>query len=100
MKKKTTGIKLIPPEHEAGLFGCVFGFLSVFKIPCDFALLSAALLLMGLFFAVVCLAGRYTKLLIILTCLVYAWLIYKNFDLLLEGGSVAEEVLYRVISAY
>ena len=118
MKKKPTGIKLIQLEHEAGLgervlglsvlliyfylglFGCVFGFLSVFKIPCDFALLSAALLLMGLFFAVVCLAGRYTKLLIILTCLVYAWLIYKNFDLLLEGGSVAEEVIYRVISAY
>ncbi|MEY8427294.1 transglutaminase-like domain-containing protein [Lachnospiraceae bacterium 46-15] len=118
MKKKQTGIKLIQPEYEAGLaerilglsvlliyfylglFGCVLGFLSVFKIPCDFPLLSGALLFMGLFFAVVCLAGKYTKLLIILTCLVYAWLIYQNFDLLLEGGSVAEEVIHRVISAY
>lgn len=118
MKKKPTGIKLIQPEYEAGLgervlalsvlliyfylglFGCVLGFLSVFKIPCDFSLLSAALFFMGFFFAVVCLSGKYTKLVIILTCLVYAWLIYQNFDLLLEGGSVAEEVIYRVISAY
>lgn len=118
MKEKGSGIRLLQQESEIrtggrmlslfllllyfyiGVCGCVFGFLSVFEIPCDRQLLIGAVLIAGIFFAIICLAGRYAKILILLTAFVYGWMIYRNFDLLLAGGETVLEVIRRVISSY
>lgn len=84
----------------AGMYGCVYGFLGVFEIPCDREALNGAILVMGIFFAVVCMAGKYTKFLVVLTIAVYGWLLYRNFDMLLAGGNAAAEVIRRVVEAY
>ena len=80
MKEKKTEILLVQQEKETGIFeciqglfllllyfymsvfGCVFGFLSVFEIPCDHQMLAAALLIFGGFFFVLCLLGKRGRL--------------------------------------
>lgn len=118
MKGRETGIRLAQrgPETEGGsrivglvilllyfymgVYGCVFGFLGVFEIPCEVRMLVAAVLMLGIFFSVVCLSGKYAKYVVILTILAYVWLIYQNWETVLSGGNVALEVIRRVISSY
>jgi len=118
MKEKRMGIRLVQQEKEMsvrerilslfilllyfymGAFGCVFGFLNVFAVPCDIRMLAACVLAMGIFFFILCLSGKYAKFVVLLTCLAYVWMIFRNFDRLQAGGSVALEVMRRVISAY
>lgn len=118
MREKETGIRLVQREKETGIrgrilglfllllyfymgvFGCVFGFLGVFEIPCDAQMLVNAVLVLGIFFSVICLSGRYAKFLVGLTILVYIWLLYQNRELLLAGGNTALEVIRRSVSSY
>ena len=118
MKEKKRGICLVQQEKEMsvrerilglfilllyfymGVFGCVFGFLNVFAVPCDIRMLGSCVLAMGIFFLIICLSGKYAKFIVLLTCLTYAWMVFRNLDRLQAGGSVALEVIRRVASAY
>lgn len=118
MKERETGIRLTQREKEMGIggrilglfilllyfymgvFGCVFGFLGVFKIPCSMKMLVTDILILGIFFSVISLSGKYAKFLVALSVLVYAWLVFRNYGTLLEGANVALEVIRRVISSY
>lgn len=118
MKEKKTEILLVQQEKETGIFeciqglfllllyfymsvfGCVFGFLSVFEIPCDHQMLGAALLIFGGFFFVLCLLGKAGKIAIVLAAFVYGIFLWRFFDLLCEGGNVALQAVRQVVDGY
>lgn len=94
------GLSILLLYFYMGVYGCVFGFLGIFEIPCNYQTLGTAILILGIFFSVICLAGRYAKFAVILICFAYVWFIYRNGETLLAGGKVALEVIRRVISSY
>ena len=83
-----------------GMYGCLYGFLSVFPVFCKEPILFIGILITGIFYTMLYLTRRYFAVALFLTALTYVWLIYYNITEIHSGWNDIGDVVGQVINLY
>lgn len=118
MRDKTGGIRIRQQERESGViargtgllllllyfymtvFGCVYGFLSIFLGEYPRRELAMVLLFFGALFYVAAILGRYRRGAIVLLLAAYGWFLWSSHSDLGDGAADMLEMIRQTASGY
>lgn len=98
--KRGLGLLVLVLYFFAGIYGSVFGFLSVFPVDLNRTILFVGILLIGLFYLMLYFSGRRFRILLALTGATYLFLVHNEAEALRDGASAVAGQIAEAVNSY
>ena len=98
--KRGLGLLVLVLYFYAGIFGSVFGFLSIFPVDLNRSIIVAGILLIGLFYLLMYFSGSRFRIMLALTGATYLFLVHNEAKLLRDGASAVAGQIAEVVNSY
>ena len=97
--KWNTGIFVLLFYFYLGLYGCVYGILSVFPVPYDQKMLFWGILCIGIVHLIFYFLGKWRAIWLPSAAVLYVWMIYYNFAKLKRTMAVLGQIIRELIKS-